>query len=68
VHGIFLNVSWNDYKKTLIQLKEVTISDRLVKNGIIFVWAEKEFITDVMDIMESKKFVYIENFQAVVLN
>lgn len=34
----------------------------------MFVWAEKEYIADVMTEMESKRFVYIENFQAVILN
>lgn len=62
VQGIFLNVSWEAPQETLRLLREVSISDRLVRNGIVFVWAEKEYIADVMTEMENKRFVYIENF------
>jgi hypothetical protein len=62
VHGIFINLNWIDEKKCLKQIKEIEISDKLIKNGIIFVWTEKEYISDVVKMMEEKHFVYVENF------
>lgn len=33
-----------------------------MKNGIVFIWAEKQYLSEIIDIMEDKKFTYIENF------
>lgn len=33
-----------------------------MKNGIVFIWAEKQYLSEIIDIMESKKLTYIENF------
>lgn len=33
-----------------------------MKNGIVFIWAEKQYLSEIVEIMENKKFTYIENF------
>lgn len=37
-------------------------SDKLMKNGIMFLWCEKELIEGVLKIMEKINFHYVENF------
>ena len=39
-----------------------------MRNGIIFIWSEKEILGKLMKIMEEKGFVYIENFVIALLN
>lgn len=47
-----------------LQLEE----KKLLRNGIIFIWTEKEVMAEVMNIMDEKAFVYIENFSIMHLN
>lgn len=39
-----------------------------MKNGIVFIWSEKEILWKIMKTMEQKDFVYIENFVIVQLD
>jgi hypothetical protein len=39
-----------------------------MKNGIVFIWAEKELIGSIMKAMDQKGLVYIENFVVVLLS
>lgn len=39
-----------------------------MSKGIIFVWSEKELMSQIMDVMHAKGFVYIENFQIIYLS
>lgn len=40
---------------------------KILRNGIIFIWTDKEMMADVMNIMDEKGFVYIENFSIMHL-
>ena len=44
------------------------MSSKLVNNGILFIWSEKELINDIIKILEIKNFVYIENFAVILIN
>lgn len=37
-------------------------------NGIVFVWCEKDNITELIDHFESQMFTYVENFTLVMLS
>jgi len=39
-----------------------------MRNGIIFIWVDKEIMGDLMHYMDSMKFVYIENFTIIHLS
>lgn len=39
-----------------------------MSNGIIFIWSEKELINDIITVLETKNFIYIENFAVILLN
>jgi len=34
----------------------------------MFVWIDKEYIKEAMEIMDKKKFHYVENFQVVIMD
>jgi hypothetical protein len=40
----------------------------LMKEGILFVWVEKEYIMDVCKFFELQKFFYVENMCWVMLD
>lgn len=40
----------------------------MIKNGIIFVWSEKEILGRLIKIMEEKNFMYIENMQIALID
>lgn len=44
------------------------IPDSVMKDGILFVWAEKELIYDIIVHFESQGFTYIENLCYVMLD
>jgi hypothetical protein len=39
-----------------------------MKDGMIFIWVEKEFISDVINHLEFLKFTYVENVCYVMLD
>ena len=42
--------------------------DKLMTKGLVFVWAPKEHISELLTVMEKKDFVYVENLQIVKLD
>lgn len=49
-------------------LKNFAPQQKVMKNGILFIWTEKEDIQKMIEIMESVGFAYIENFCLVQLD
>lgn len=39
-----------------------------MRNGIVFIWSEKELLWDLLQVMEKKDFVYVENFVIILLD
>lgn len=39
-----------------------------MKNGIVFIWSEKELLSEILKAMEKKEYVYIENLAMVLLD
>eukprot|EP00828_Plagiopyla_frontata_P010916 TRINITY_DN1595_c0_g1_i2.p1 TRINITY_DN1595_c0_g1~~TRINITY_DN1595_c0_g1_i2.p1 ORF type:complete len:372 (-),score=79.59 TRINITY_DN1595_c0_g1_i2:523-1638(-) len=53
---------------TLEDLQKIQISKKVMKNGIIWLWAEKEYLSEIISIMAKKNFTYIENVNIIQLN
>lgn len=51
--------------KTLMKLQ---IPDAVMKEGILFIWVEKELISILLDHFETQGFVYVENVCYVMLD
>lgn len=60
VEAIFINIEWNKPGQTLKEFQQLKLeSTKLMSKGLVFVWAPKEFISDMLTIMEKKDFVYV---------
>eukprot|EP01017_Pseudomicrothorax_dubius_P000244 TRINITY_DN0_c1413_g1_i2.p1 TRINITY_DN0_c1413_g1~~TRINITY_DN0_c1413_g1_i2.p1 ORF type:complete len:295 (+),score=44.42 TRINITY_DN0_c1413_g1_i2:2-886(+) len=74
LQGIFMNVTWRigsdapSSALTIAQFRKLDIPRRTMRNGIVFVWSEKELLSDIIHAMEQKGFFYIENFAVVMLD
>lgn len=51
--------------KTLMKLQ---IPDAVMREGILFIWVEKELISMLLDHFETQGFVYVENVAYVMLD
>jgi hypothetical protein len=63
MQGIFINIEWNvnRIESHMEEFKKLKLSNEFIDNGIIFIWAEKELIADIVDHFESQGFKYVEN-------
>jgi hypothetical protein len=55
-------------KSTLSNMKKLNLDKKVIRNGIIFVWSDCSTLSQILDIMEEKGFIYIENFSIVELS
>lgn len=39
-----------------------------MSRGLVFVWAPKEYISELLQIMEKKDFIYVENFEIIKMD
>ena len=37
-------------------------------NGILFIWSEKEYLSDIIKYFESINFKYVENFAIILMD
>lgn len=49
-------------------MKKVRIPDYVMKDGILFVWAEKELIYEIIKHFETQGFAYVENLCHIFLD
>lgn len=59
IQGLLINIDWT--KKSLQDLKKLNLSDKLMRNGIIFVWSCKDQLAEILETMAEKGCKYIEN-------
>lgn len=59
VQGVFLNIDWKF--KTIQDLRAIDFSPKFLTNGIVFMWSDKELLSDIIEVMAEKRFKYIEN-------
>ena len=55
-------MSFKDFKQLNLE------SNALTDNGLIFIWTESVILGELMDIMGTKGFSYVENFQIGLLD
>lgn len=48
--------------------KKLDIPNKVLQDGMIFIWVEKEFIYDVITYFEDKKMNYVENVCYVMID
>lgn len=75
--ALFINIKWAERKSkkatkeggiTISEFKKFKISEKVIDNGICFIWSNKKILGDLMEIMEAQGFVYIENYSFVYLS
>ena len=49
-------------------LMKLQIPDSVMREGILFIWVEKELISSIMEHFETQGFLYVENVAYVMLN
>lgn len=50
------------------ELKKLIIPPDVMKEGLLFIWAEKELIGEILNHFETQGFEYVENMVYVMLN
>lgn len=53
---------------TIEDFKKLTIPDSVMKDGMIFIWVEKEHIAEIICHLETQNFFYVENVCYVMLD
>lgn len=66
VQAIMLNPPWS--MLSIEQFKEFSIPASVMKDGLLFIWVEKEIISDVIKSLEAQEFFYVENVCFVMLD
>jgi hypothetical protein len=72
LQAIFMNVKWQTKFSPegvkIEDLRKLELNKKLVRNGIVFVWSEKEILGRLIHYMEEKGFFYVENFVVALLD
>jgi len=72
IQALFINIKWQTkYVSNGIKIEEfkkLDLNTKLMKNGIVFIWSQKEILGKLFKIMEEKGFFYIENFVIALLD
>lgn len=53
---------------SMTEFNKIYIPASVMKDGLLFVWVEKEYIYSVIKFFEKQKFYYVENMCWVVLD
>lgn len=72
LQAIFININWqtsvNPKGVTMKDFQKLSISKNVMKNGILFIWAEKFLMNEILETLEKLDFYYIENFTILQLS
>lgn len=53
---------------TITEFKKLRIPDEAMRDGILFIWVEKELILEIIEFLGTQHFEYIENLCYVMLD
>ena len=57
VEAIFVNIDWDKPGQTLKDFQQLKLeSNKLMTRGLAFIWSEKEYLYELLTIMEKKDF------------
>lgn len=52
----------------MAEFSQLVIPKQLMQDGILFIWVEKEYIMEVVNVLEGQEFYYVENMCWVMLD
>ena len=63
MEGVFVNIDWrqHDIQAHLEEFKKLRFKEAFIDNGILFIWADKQIIADIIEFFEAQDFKYVEN-------
>ena len=62
VEALFLNIDWGKKGQTINDFRNIKLdSFKLMEKGLVFIWAPKQLIFEILQIMQEKSFFYVEN-------
>ena len=53
---------------TIEDFKKLIIPDKVMKDGMLFIWVEKEYIMEIVKHLETQNFWYVENVCYVMID
>lgn len=60
LQAIFINIEWGRKGQTMREFKQLKLeSNKLMSRGLVFVWAPKESVSELLAAMEEKGFQYV---------
>jgi hypothetical protein len=71
IEAILINPPWSNNETNLFtfeHLKNIQFPFKKIKEGMIFIWIEKEFLYDTLKFFEKNNFGYVENLTWVKLD
>ena len=78
VQAILINPPWEHCRATkdsknpkslsMSAFQRLVLPTSVLKDGLIFIWVEKEIISDVIKFMESQDIQYVENVCYIMLD
>jgi len=48
--------------------KKLKIPHEVLKDGMVFIWVEKEFISEIIEFFEELKLIYVENVCYIMID
>lgn len=48
--------------------KKLKIPDEVLKDGMVFIWVEKEFINEIIEYFDELKLIYVENVCYIMID
>ena len=61
IQGILINLDIEDVDQAINKLDRVNLGPKVMSNGLAFIWTHKTRIWELIQVMESKGFDYVEN-------
>lgn len=68
IQALLINPPWNDKNFDFKKFAKIKLPLSKMKEGLIFVWTEKEYISDLVNYFDSKLVKYVENLVWVKLD
>jgi hypothetical protein len=66
---LFINIDWGKKGQTMKDFMNLKIdSNKFMPKGLVFVWAPKELVSELLNVMGKKNFTYVENLEVINLD
>lgn len=69
IEALFINIEWGKKGQTIQDFEKLKIeSTKFMSKGIVFIWAPKELVAHILEVMNKKNFFYVENLEVINLD